>query len=175
MQSKHKQTKCKHSTRNSYRLQQVSHAKSKNYSKRRYRIRHLFPMFIGTPCMIYLSILMVDYLLPIYLYLQDDSDPLVKSVHDASDQLQQLAAFQVRDSSYLSLFSIFRYIEMDRFHFFIKRSFLFVNDEEKKRKKRNGCFKKRSFFIKKRKSHFLLLERRDFVNENRWFLFLYDR
>jgi len=75
----------------------------------------------------------------------------VKSVHDASDQLQQLAAFQVRDSSYLSLFSIFRYIEMDRFHFFIKRSFLFVNDEEKKEKNETGVLKNDPFSLKKEK------------------------
>ena len=55
MQSKHKQTKCEHSRRNSYRLQLFSryhYSKSKNYLKRRYRIRHWIPMFIGTPCTI---------------------------------------------------------------------------------------------------------------------------
>ena len=44
MQSKHKQTKCKHSRRNSYRLRlsqyRYHYTKSKNYFKRRYRIRH---------------------------------------------------------------------------------------------------------------------------------------
>jgi len=53
MQTKHKQTKCEHSRRNSYRLQLFSryhYSKSKNYLKRRHRIRHWIPMFIGTPC-----------------------------------------------------------------------------------------------------------------------------
>ena len=41
MQSKHKQTKCEHSRRNSYRfLSRYHYTKSKNYLKRRYRIRH---------------------------------------------------------------------------------------------------------------------------------------
>ena len=41
IQSKHKQTNCKHRRQNSYRLQ-LSHyyTKSNNYLKRRYRIRH---------------------------------------------------------------------------------------------------------------------------------------
>ena len=37
IQSKHKQTKCEHRKRNSYRLQL---SKSKTYLERRYRIRH---------------------------------------------------------------------------------------------------------------------------------------
>ena len=49
MHAKHKQTKCEHSRRNSYRLQlsqKVSHyTKSKNYLERRYRIHHWIPMF----------------------------------------------------------------------------------------------------------------------------------
>ena len=47
MQSKHKQTNCKHSRRNFYRLQLYHYTKSKNYLKRRYRIR--IPMFLGHP------------------------------------------------------------------------------------------------------------------------------
>ena len=31
-------------------LSRYHYTKSKNYLKRRYRIRHLIPMFIGTPC-----------------------------------------------------------------------------------------------------------------------------
>ena len=31
-------------------LSRYHHTKSKNYLKRRYRIRHWIPMFIGTPC-----------------------------------------------------------------------------------------------------------------------------
>ena len=56
MQSKHKQTKCEHSRRKSYRLysflSRYHYTKSKNYLKRRYRIRHWIPMLIGTPCTI---------------------------------------------------------------------------------------------------------------------------
>ena len=48
MQSKHNQTKSEHSRRNSY--SRYHWTKSKNYLKRRYRIRHWIPMFIGTPC-----------------------------------------------------------------------------------------------------------------------------
>ena len=33
-------------------LSRYHYTKSKNYLKRRYRIRHWIPMFIGTPCMI---------------------------------------------------------------------------------------------------------------------------
>jgi len=41
MQSKHKQTKCEYSRRNSYRfLCSYHNTKSKNYLKRRYRIRY---------------------------------------------------------------------------------------------------------------------------------------
>ena len=53
MQSKHKQTNCKHCRHKSYGLQlskYVSLTKSKNYLKRRYRNCHLTPMFFGTPC-----------------------------------------------------------------------------------------------------------------------------
>ena len=51
MQSKHKQTKCEHSRRNSYSfLSRYHYNKSKNHLIRRYRIRHWIPMFIGTPC-----------------------------------------------------------------------------------------------------------------------------
>ena len=55
MQSKHKQTKCEHSRRNSSDysfLSRYHYTKSKNYLKRRYWIRHWIPMFIGTPCSI---------------------------------------------------------------------------------------------------------------------------
>ena len=55
----YKQTKCKHSRRNSYRLYsflgRYHYAKSKNHLKRRYRIRHWIPMFIGTHCKITIS------------------------------------------------------------------------------------------------------------------------
>ena len=40
MQLKHKQTNCENSRRNSYRLRLSHYTKSKNYLKRRYRIRH---------------------------------------------------------------------------------------------------------------------------------------
>jgi len=56
MESKHKQTKCEHSRRNSYKLQLSQYTKSKNYLKRRYRIRHRISMFIGTPCIYYTQI-----------------------------------------------------------------------------------------------------------------------
>ena len=49
MQSKHKQTKCKHVKCNSF-LSTYHYTKSKNYLKRRYRICHWIPMFFGTPC-----------------------------------------------------------------------------------------------------------------------------
>ena len=56
MQSKHKQTNCKHSRRKSYGLQ-LKFSKSKNYSKRRYRIIEKddtefvteFPCLLGHP------------------------------------------------------------------------------------------------------------------------------
>ena len=52
--SQHKQTKCVHIRRNSYRLQLSQwvslYTKSKNYLKRRYQICHSIPMFIKTPC-----------------------------------------------------------------------------------------------------------------------------
>ena len=53
MQSKHKQTKCKHSRRNSYRLYSFlsrhHYTKSKNYWKRRYRIDAESPCLFGHP------------------------------------------------------------------------------------------------------------------------------
>ena len=53
MQSKHKQTKCEHSRRNSYRLQisqyRYHYTKSKNYLKRRYRIVIECPCLLGHP------------------------------------------------------------------------------------------------------------------------------
>ena len=58
MQSKHKQTNCKHSRRKSYGSQAHSFlsryhfTKSKNYLKRWYRIRYWIPMFFGTLCTI---------------------------------------------------------------------------------------------------------------------------
>ena len=62
MQSKHKQTNCKHSRRKSYRLHFLSrhhYTKSKNYLKRRYRV----PMFIGTPCiLVYILTTVLDFL-----------------------------------------------------------------------------------------------------------------
>ena len=36
-------------------LSRYHYTKSKNYFKRRYRIRHWIPMFIGTPCIIRIS------------------------------------------------------------------------------------------------------------------------
>ena len=36
-------------------LSRYQFTKSKNYLKRRYRIRHWIPMFIGTPCILKLS------------------------------------------------------------------------------------------------------------------------
>ena len=45
MQSKHKQTKCEHSRRNSYRLQLYQYTKSKNYLK----IVTEFPCLLGHP------------------------------------------------------------------------------------------------------------------------------
>jgi len=53
IQSKHKQTKCEHSrqTLTDYSfLSRYHYTKTKNYLKRRYRIRHWIPMFIETPC-----------------------------------------------------------------------------------------------------------------------------
>ena len=56
MQSKHKQTNfvtIADETLTDYSfLSRYHYTKSKNYLKRRYRIRHWIPMFIGTPCMI---------------------------------------------------------------------------------------------------------------------------
>ena len=55
IQSKHKETKCEHSdeTHSDFSfLSRYNYTKSKNYFKRRYRIRHWIPMFIGTPCTI---------------------------------------------------------------------------------------------------------------------------
>ena len=54
MQSKHKQTKCEHSRRNSYLtdysfLSRYHYTKSKNYLKRLYRIRHWIPCLLGHP------------------------------------------------------------------------------------------------------------------------------
>ena len=51
MQSKHKQTNCEHSRRKTLKecfLSRYHYTKSKNYFKRRCRIRHWIPMFIGT-------------------------------------------------------------------------------------------------------------------------------
>ena len=53
LQSKHKQTKCKQAdeTLTDYSfLSRYHYTKSKNYLKRRYRIRHSISMFIGHPC-----------------------------------------------------------------------------------------------------------------------------
>ena len=50
MQSKHKQTNKVYSF-----LSRHPYTKSKNYLKRRYRIGHWIPMFIGTPCTSYSS------------------------------------------------------------------------------------------------------------------------
>ena len=51
IQSKHKQTKCEAETFPDYSfLSRYHYTKSKNYLKRRYRIRHWIPMFFGTPC-----------------------------------------------------------------------------------------------------------------------------
>ena len=54
MQSKHKQTKYVNIADESLAdygfLSWYHFTQSKNYLKRRYRIRHLIPMFIGTPC-----------------------------------------------------------------------------------------------------------------------------
>ena len=55
MQSKHKHTKCEHSreTLTDYSFLSIYHCtKSKNYLKRKYRIPHWIPMFIGTPFML---------------------------------------------------------------------------------------------------------------------------
>ena len=52
---KTKQTKCEHGTQthSDYSfLSRYHYTKSKKYLKRRYRIRHWIPMFIGTPCML---------------------------------------------------------------------------------------------------------------------------
>ena len=54
IQSKHKQTKCIYiadETLTDYGfLSRYHYTKLRNYLKRRYRIRHWIPMFIGTPC-----------------------------------------------------------------------------------------------------------------------------
>ena len=55
MQSKHKQTNVNivYKTFTDYSfLSRYHYIKSKNYIKRRYRIPHWIPMFIGTPCML---------------------------------------------------------------------------------------------------------------------------
>ena len=55
MQLKRKQTKCENNRRTltDYSFLSCYHyTKSKNYLKRRLRIRHWIPMFIGTPCTI---------------------------------------------------------------------------------------------------------------------------
>ena len=57
MQSKHKQTKfalnlADETLTNYSFLRRYHFTKSKNYLKRRYRIRHWIPMFFGTPCRI---------------------------------------------------------------------------------------------------------------------------
>ena len=44
-------------------LNRYHYTKSKNYLKRRYRIRHWIPMFIGTPCTIFF------YMISFYLLL----------------------------------------------------------------------------------------------------------
>jgi len=42
-------------------LSRYHYTKSKNYLKRRYRIRHRIPMFIGTPCTIALNVYRLTY------------------------------------------------------------------------------------------------------------------
>ena len=50
-------------------LSRYYYAKSKNYLKRRYQIRHWIPMFIGTPCMKTIDLEKEDELNKFYLYL----------------------------------------------------------------------------------------------------------
>ena len=70
MQSKHKQTKCENSRRNYYSFLSRYHCtKSRNYLKRRYRIRHLIPMFIGMISKIFYCIMHKYILLNNILYM----------------------------------------------------------------------------------------------------------
>ena len=71
IQSKHKQTNVNiaDETLTDYSfLTRYHYTKSKNYFKRRYRIRHWFPMFIGTPSILY--ILSRFYCYPAFLVSQ---------------------------------------------------------------------------------------------------------
>ena len=67
MQSKHKQTKCEHSRQILTDYSRYHYTKSKNHLKRRYRIRHRIPMFIGTPCTYYIEYREYRFISRIYM------------------------------------------------------------------------------------------------------------